>query len=66
MQPFERNKGMHLLRSLTDRTDGATAIEYGLIAAIIAVVLIAGLGGLADGLLNVFSSIESHLTNAIG
>ncbi|MCB5204501.1 Flp family type IVb pilin [Neorhizobium sp. T786] len=57
---------MRLLRSLLRQNEGATAIEYGLIAAIISVVLIAGVSGLSDGLLNVFSTIENHLVNAIG
>lgn len=56
---------MHLLRSLSRSNEGATAIEYGLIAALIAVALIVGLGGFSDALLNVFNTIESHLQNAI-
>lgn len=57
---------MNLLQSLSRSTDGATAIEYGLIAALIAVALIAGLGGLSDTLLVVFNTIEGYLENAIG
>lgn len=36
---------MQLLRNLLDRNDGATAIEYGLIAALIAVASITALQG---------------------
>ncbi|HZB93280.1 MAG TPA: Flp family type IVb pilin [Stellaceae bacterium] len=43
---------------------GATAIEYGLIAALVAVAIIAGLQALAGGLNNVFSGVASRLTNA--
>jgi Flp pilus assembly protein, pilin Flp len=55
---------MRLLWSLSRRTDGATAIEYGLIAAIIAVVLIAGFGGLSGSLVDVFETIEGYLADA--
>jgi pilus assembly protein Flp/PilA len=54
---------MRLLRSLLRHDEGATAIEYGLIAAMISVVLIAGVGGLAGGLENVFSTVENHLAD---
>ena len=56
---------MYLLRSLSRSNEGATAIEYGLIAALIAVALIVGLGGFSDALLNVFNTIEGHLKDAI-
>ncbi len=57
---------MHLFRSLSRSNEGATAIEYGLIAALIAVALIVALGGFSDALLNVFNTVEGHLRNAIG
>ncbi len=41
---------------------GATAIEYGLIAALIAVVLIAGVGLVGDGLTDAFTSIGTSLS----
>ncbi|HEV7437045.1 Flp family type IVb pilin [Rhizobium halophilum] len=56
---------MHLLRSLSRSKEGATAIEYGLIAALIAVALIVGLGGFSDALLNVFNTIEGYLESAV-
>lgn len=40
---------------------GATAIEYGLIAALIAVALVAAMGFLSDGLSSAFSDIEGTL-----
>ncbi|WP_153770599.1 Flp family type IVb pilin [Labrenzia sp. CE80] len=40
---------------------GATAIEYGLIAGLIAVALITVLGTLSDSLNGLFSSISSEL-----
>jgi pilus assembly protein Flp/PilA len=38
--------------------DGATAIEYGLIAALVAVTAIAGFTALGNGLFNLFGSAE--------
>ncbi len=41
---------------------GATAIEYGLIAALVAVGMIAGFGALSGNLANVLLGISNHLT----
>ena len=41
---------------------GATAIEYGLIAAIVGVGIIIGLGTLKDGLNTLFNNINEELT----
>lgn len=43
---------------------GATAIEYGLIAALIAVVLVGGLGALGTGLNAKFTGIEETVSEA--
>ena len=43
---------------------GATAVEYGLIAALIGVVIIAGAGALGSALNSKFSSIGSTVSNA--
>ena len=43
---------------------GATAIEYGLIAALIAVVLVAVMNTLGTGLKAAFGSIATNLTPA--
>jgi pilus assembly protein Flp/PilA len=40
---------------------GATAIEYGLIAALIAVALVTAMGFLSDGLTTSFSGIKDTL-----
>jgi pilus assembly protein Flp/PilA len=48
-------------RFLKDES-GATAIEYGLIAALIAVVLVAVMQTLGGGLKTAFSSISGHLS----
>ena len=43
---------------------GATAIEYGLIAAIIAVGIIAALQGVQSSLKGTFNKISSNVANA--
>ena len=50
-------------RFLTDES-GATAIEYGLIAAIVGVGLIASLGNLKTALQSTFNSVGTSLTTA--
>jgi pilus assembly protein Flp/PilA len=50
-------------RFLKDES-GATAIEYGLIAALVGVALITALGAMEDGLSGLFTSIGSTLTAA--
>lgn len=47
-------------RFLKDES-GATAIEYGLIAALIAVVCITALTGIGDNLKKTFETIESDI-----
>ena len=43
---------------------GATAIEYGLIAALISVALIAGAKAIGDGLNTKFTEVSSAVTGA--
>ncbi len=43
---------------------GATAIEYGLIAALISVAIIVVLGLVGDGLNSIFGAVETELTTA--
>ena len=50
-------------RSLTDEA-GATAIEYGLIAALIAVAAITAMGSLGNSLSNTFTFVSGQMTNA--
>ncbi|MGD2132137.1 MAG: Flp family type IVb pilin [Maricaulaceae bacterium] len=45
---------------------GATAIEYGLIAALIAVVLITALSNMEDALTGTFGAVETELETATG
>jgi len=55
---------MRLFRQLISDLRGATAVEYGLIAAIISVALISGYGAVTGSLLNTFNTVESHISNA--
>ncbi|CZT36216.1 pilus assembly protein Flp/PilA [Rhizobium sp. 9140] len=48
-------------RFLSDRS-GATAIEYGLIAGIITIAIVAGFGALTQQLTNVFNAAKDALT----
>jgi pilus assembly protein Flp/PilA len=43
---------------------GATAIEYGLIAAIVGVGIIGGLGGLKNSLNSMFNQVKSNLSGS--
>jgi pilus assembly protein Flp/PilA len=42
---------------------GVTAMEYGLIAALMAVVIVAAVGALGSGIQAAFTSIAGHLTS---
>ena len=55
---------MKLFNEILNDESGATAIEYGLIAALIAVALIAALGSLGGSLDNTFSGVSNELTTA--
>jgi pilus assembly protein Flp/PilA len=53
-----RRHGHDLFRKLIKDTEGATAIEYGLIAALIAVAAITAMGALGNSLKNTFGSFR--------
>ena len=50
-----------VFRRLIDNTSGVTAIEYGLIAALIAVAAIVMITSVGTDLTNVFSTVASNL-----
>jgi pilus assembly protein Flp/PilA len=52
---------MQFLRKLARSTDGATAIEYGLIAALIAVAAITAMQGMGNQLQTTFNSSSSGM-----
>ena len=53
-----------LLARFVQDESGATAIEYGLIAALIALAVIVGAGSLGNALNNQFSNIATTFTGA--
>lgn len=55
---------MNLIRSLIRNRRAATAIEYGLIAALIAVAAIGAMQGLGTSLSNGFGNISTKLNSS--
>ena len=55
---------MQLVRRHINDESGATAIEYGLIAGLVAVAIIAALTALGDSLDNLFSGVAGTVTAA--
>ena len=54
----------NFIKNFANDESGATAIEYGLIAALIAVAIIAGLGLLSTQLKATFGKVTTSLTTA--
>jgi len=54
----------HLIKRFIREDDGATAIEYGLIAALIAVAIVAVLLTLGPQLSAVFTKVQTTLSGA--
>ena len=52
---------MQFIRKLIKSSKGATAIEYGLIAALIAVVIITGVTAVGTSLSTTFTNISGNL-----
>jgi pilus assembly protein Flp/PilA len=52
---------MSMIRKLFKNEEGATAIEYGLIAALIAVAAIGAMQGIGNSLNNTFHNVSNHL-----
>ena len=59
-------KMLNFAKSLGRDDSGATAIEYGLLAALIAVVIIGAVMSLGTTLQGVFSEIDTELTDNAG
>mgnify|MGYP003297552593 CR=1 FL=1 len=53
------------LRKLRNDSDGATAVEYGLIAGLISVVIITALQVVNSTMISVFDYISTSISNAI-
>lgn len=52
---------MQTIRNLIKNNKGATAIEYGLIAALIAVAAITAMSNLGGQLSNTFNTVQSNM-----
>ncbi|MEH3105146.1 MAG: Flp family type IVb pilin [Sphingomonas phyllosphaerae] len=52
------------LRALAPHTRGATAVEYGLIVALIALTAVGGMSALGHPVTGMFASISSNLQSA--
>ncbi len=55
---------MKVIKKLFKNEDGATAIEYGLIAALIAVAAITAMTRLGTNLSNTFTKVSNSLTTS--
>ncbi|GEN98399.1 PilA pilus assembly protein [Novosphingobium sediminis] len=55
---------MTLFRQIMADEAGATAIEYGLIAALIAVAAITAMGALGNSLSNTFNLVSTQMNNS--
>lgn len=56
---------MQMIENFMQEEDGVTAIEYGLIAALIAIVIIASVTSVGDNLVLVFNKVSTALTTAL-
>lgn len=55
---------MRTIRDFLKNDSGATAIEYGLIAALVSVAIIGILGTLGDSLIDTFTAVSGSLDAA--
>jgi pilus assembly protein Flp/PilA len=53
------------LRTLWRREDGVTAIEYGLLAALIAIAIVTGLNSTSESMINMYDRWSTAVVNAI-
>ncbi len=53
------------LRAFANNESGATAIEYGLIAALVSVAGITALNAMGDSLEEMFETVSTELDNAV-
>jgi pilus assembly protein Flp/PilA len=63
---YELETGRVVMKTIITRfvndESGATAIEYGLIAAIVGIGIIVGLGNVKTGLNNLFNNVNTQLS----
>lgn len=56
---------LNILTSLCEDESGATAVEYGLIVALMVIAMSVGLQGVADETTNMWTNISSEMANAM-
>jgi pilus assembly protein Flp/PilA len=56
----------NILKKLQKDESGATAIEYGLIAALVSVAAIGALTGMGESLDSMFTAVSGKLDEAVG
>lgn len=57
---------MQLIRGFLTSTDGATAIEYGLIAALISMAILGGLGATGTSVGDIWNDNANRLIEGLG
>jgi len=57
---------MQFIRKMLKNEEGATAIEYGLIAALIAVAAIGAMSSLGSNLRGTFQTVADNMSDAAG
>ncbi len=57
---------INILKKIRKDESGATAIEYGLIAALVSVAAIAALGTMGTSLRTMFETVSAALAKAVG
>src|SRR5579859_1525365 len=61
---LQMQKTLNLIRDFAREEDGVTAIEYGLLAALVAVGIIVGAGFLGNNLNNLFNNLGTRMGTA--
>ena len=56
-----RKHNMSLVKALIENEDGATAVEYGLIAALVSVAILTVLQSLGENLAGTFETVSNSL-----
>ncbi len=58
--------GIDILKKIRKDKSGATAIEYGLIAALVSIAAIGALTAMGESLNTMFQTVSNALTAAVG
>ena len=61
----EKIRSLHLAKSFFDDARGATAVEYGLIATLLSLVVVGGIGLSYDAIEFLFSDNNSEIQQAL-